>query len=80
MQQGRDFEIVGGSTYFYRSFDPIKEFTRKWTPQQNHNLSVTGGSKKTTYNISLSYLTQSGVMKYNSDKYDRYTLHSNITT
>ena len=80
MQQGRDFDIIGGNTYFYRSFDPIKEFTRKWTPQQNHNLSVTGGSKKTTYNISLSYLTQSGVMKYNSDKYDRYTLHSNITT
>ena len=80
MQQGRDFELKNGKTYFYRSFDPIKEFTRKWTPQQNHNLSVTGGNKRTTYNISLSYLTQSGVMKFNTDQYDRYTLHSNITT
>ncbi|MFC2516084.1 MAG: SusC/RagA family TonB-linked outer membrane protein [Prevotella sp.] len=80
MQEGRDFEIIGSNTYFYRSFDPIKEFTRKWTPQQNHNLSVTGGSKKTTYNISLSYLNQTGVMKYNSDQYDRYTLHSSITS
>lgn len=80
MQEGRDFEIINDKTYFYRSFDPIKEFTRKWTPQQNHNLSVTGGSKNTTYNISLSYLDQKGVMKFNSDQYNRYTLHSNITT
>ena len=80
MQAGRDFEVRNGKTYFFRSFDPIKEFTRKWTPQQNHNLSVTGGNRTTTYNISLSYLSQKGVMKFNTDKYDRYTLHSNITT
>ena len=80
MQAGRDFELRNGKTYFFRSFDPIHEFTRKWTPQQNHNLSVTGGNRTTTYNISLSYLTQKGVMKFNTDKYDRYTLHSNITT
>lgn len=80
MQEGRDFELKNGHTYFYRSFDPIKEFTRKWTPQQNHNLSITGGNKKTTYNISMSYLNQKGVMKFNTDKYDRFTLHSNITT
>ena len=80
MQEGRDFEIKDGKTYFYRSFDPINEFTRDWTPQQNHNLSVTGGSEKTTYNISLGYLRQNGVMKFNADKYDRYNFNSNITT
>lgn len=80
MKEGRDFELLNGKTYFYRSFNPVDEFTRKWAPQQNHNLSVTGGNKKTTYNISLSYLEQQGVMKFNSDRYDRYTLHSNITT
>ena len=80
MQEGRDFEIVNGKTYFYRSFDPVKEFTHKWTPQQNHSLSITGGNKNTQYNISLSRLGQKGVMKFNTDKYDRYTLHSNITT
>ncbi|WP_071147382.1 SusC/RagA family TonB-linked outer membrane protein [Bacteroides ihuae] len=80
MLEGRDFEIRGGKTFFYRSFDPIKEFTKDWTPQQNHNLSVTGGNDKTTYNIGLGYLNQTGVMKFNSDKYNRYTLNSNITT
>lgn len=80
MQEKRDFEIKNGNTYFYRSFDAVNEFTRKWTPQQNHNLSVTGGNDKTTYNISLGYLKQEGVMKFNADEYDRYTLNSNITT
>ena len=80
MKEGRDFEILNGKTYFYRSFDPIKEFTRKWTPQQNHSLSFTGGNSKTQYNISLSYLDQKGVIKFNTDEYNRYTLHSNITT
>ena len=80
MQEGRDFEIKDGHTYFYRSFDPIDQFTRSWTPQQNHNISVVGGNRNTTYNISASYLTQSGVMKHNTDKFSRYTLTSNITT
>ena len=80
MQEGRDFEIKDGHTYFYRSLDPINDFTRKWTPQQNHNISVVGGNRNTTYNISGSYLTQKGIMKYNTDKFSRYTLTSNITT
>lgn len=80
MQEGRDFEIKDGHTYFYRSFDPVKMFTRKWTPQQNHNMSIVGGNRNTTYNISGSYLTQKGVMKHNTDEYSRYTLTSNVTT
>jgi len=80
MQLGRDFEIRGGKTYFYRSFNPVDEFTKEWAPQQNHNLSVTGGSDKTTFNISLGYLDQTGVMKFNSDEYKRYNFNSNVTT
>jgi len=80
MQMGRDFEIRGGKTFFYRSFDPVDEFTKTWTPQQNHNLSVSGGSDKTTFNISLGYLKQAGVMKFNTDEYDRYNFSSSTTT
>ncbi len=80
MQEGRDFEIIGGKTYFYRSFDALGMFTKKWTPQQQHNVSVTGGSEKTTFNIGMGYLNQKGIMKFNTDSYDRFTLNSNITT
>ncbi len=80
MEMGRDFEIRGGKTYFYRSFDPFKELTRKWTPQQSHNLTLNGGNEKSTYNISFGFLGQSGVMKENTDTYERYNFSSNIST
>jgi TonB-linked SusC/RagA family outer membrane protein len=80
MQLGRDFEIRGGKTYFYRSFDPIKEFTRKWSPQQSHNIGINGGNEKTSYNVSFGYLSQKGVMKVNTDTYERFNFGSNIST
>ncbi len=80
MLEGRDFEFRDGKTFFYRSFDPIEMFTKKWTPQQNHDFSISGGNNVTTYNIGLGYLKQEGVMKINTDKYERYNLTSNTTT
>src|SRR5690606_15328837 len=47
-------------------------------PMQQHDLSISGGSDKTQYFISSSYLDQEGVM-YRSG-FDRITLRSNITT
>ncbi len=80
MQLGRDFEIRDGRTFFYRSFDPLDMFTKKWTPQQNHDFSISGGSAHTTYNVGLGYLSQSGVMKMNTDKYERYNVTTNTST
>ncbi len=80
MQLGRDFEIRDGRTFFYRSFDPLEMFTKQWTPQQNHDFSISGGGSRTTYNIGLGYLSQSGVMKINTDEYERYNVTSNTTT
>ncbi|MCW3464868.1 TonB-dependent receptor [Chitinophaga nivalis] len=37
----------------------------------NHQLSVSGGSEKTTYNFSLGYLKQDGIVQTNA--YSRYT-------
>ena len=80
IQLDRDVILRNGKTFWLRPFDAVGEFTNKWTPQQNHNLSVNGGSDKTTFNISLGYMKQEGVMKFNTDQYDRYTLNSNINT
>lgn len=80
MLEGRDFEIRDGRTFFYRSFDPLAMFTKTWTPQQNHDFSLTGSSKSTSYNIGMGYLRQDGVMKINTDRYDRYNITSNTTT
>lgn len=39
----------------------------------NHQVSVNGGSEKSTYNLSLGYLYQEGVLKNND--YGRYTIN-----
>ena len=80
MKLGRDFEERGGKYYFYRSFNPKKLFMRDWTPQQKHNLSISGGGEKTTYNIGLGYFGQSGVLKPHPDKYKRYNFSNQIST
>jgi TonB-linked SusC/RagA family outer membrane protein len=43
-----------------------------------HNLSVSGGSEKTTYNVSLSYLGTQGVVI--QDQYKRATSRINVTS
>jgi TonB-linked SusC/RagA family outer membrane protein len=43
--------------------------------QQNHNLSLSGGSEKINYFLSAGLLSDEGIQKNN--KYDRFTLRSN---
>jgi TonB-linked SusC/RagA family outer membrane protein len=72
MVQGRDFDIIGGKLYFYRSWDAGKLYLKDWTPQQSHNIGISGGSEKINYNLGLGYLNQTGVLKVNPDEFDRY--------
>ncbi len=46
---------------------------------QNHNLSLSGGSSKTSYRLSLGFLTQDAVVK-SKFKTERYTLSFNINS
>ena len=39
----------------------------------NHQVSVAGGSEKSSYNFSLGYFKQNGLVKTNT--YDRYNVH-----
>ena len=39
----------------------------------NHELAISGGSDKNSYNLSFGYLDQDGIVKKNN--YQRYTLH-----
>lgn len=46
---------------------------------QNHNFSFSGGSKKTTYRVSLGYLGQDAIIK-SKFKSERYNLSMNINS
>ncbi|WEK20240.1 MAG: TonB-dependent receptor [Candidatus Pedobacter colombiensis] len=45
---------------------------------QQHNLSVSGGADKTTYNVSMSYLGTKGIVI--NDKYQRINTRINVTS
>ena len=62
----------------YPNTNWYKETIRDWTPQQQHNLSVQGGSDKIKYYGFFGYLDQQSIWKSNSGDYSRFNLQSNI--
>src|SRR5690606_39680057 len=64
--------------YFHRPWDAESMFMREFTPQQNHNLSITGGSDKVNYNAGFGLISQTGILKDNPDKYNRYNFNLGI--
>ena len=78
MVMGEDFEIVDGVTYFYRLWDPVKEMYQKWTPQQSHNLQLTGGSEKISFVLSGGYQYQEGILKIKPDILNKYNLSLSV--
>ncbi|WP_316777645.1 TonB-dependent receptor [Pedobacter antarcticus] len=50
----------------------------KTAPTQNHNLSFNGGNEKTTYNVSLGYVNQNGIIT--GFNYKRYSARINLTS
>ena len=71
----RDFEIRNGRPYFYRSYNINDEIMSKLSPQQKHNVSISGGDENTTYYASFSALDQTGFVKIAPKKegFSRYT-------
>ena len=80
MKEGRDFEIIGGDAYFYRSWNPAEEYVKDYSFSQQHNISVAGTANKTNYYLGLGYMGQNGVVKVNPDKYSRYSVDFSVDT
>lgn len=47
---------------------------------QSHNISIRGGSQKSTYVMSLGYLKDEGKLRYYDDQYQRYNALAKITS
>lgn len=76
----RPWTIVGddGRYKYYGNFDWYNYFYRSSRPQQEHNVSATGGTDKVSYYISGRYLEQEGIFKIYPDKYDNYSFRGKI--
>lgn len=81
MVEGRDFDYrPGGGAYFYRPWDIDDIYYKKWTPRQNHNISVNGGTDKFSYTMGVGYIDQKGVQKIVPDTYKRYNLNLHVSS
>lgn len=78
MVEGRDYEVKDGYLYFHRAWDAEDMFMKDLTPQQNHNLNITGGSETVNYNAGFGLINQEGVLKDNADKYSRYNFNLGV--
>lgn len=78
---GRDWYYDGKDKYGYRLYDGAKAMIRNWAPTMTHNLSVNGKSGKTSYNIGLGYLDQSGMSRTaKKDDFKRYNASVNVSS
>ena len=57
----------------------MTEILKAQAPQQNHNLSVSGGNAQTTYHISAGYLNQNSLFKGPDYGLRRYNYRMNLT-
>lgn len=57
----------------------IKEGMNKYSDMHNHNLSISGGTEKTVYNVSGGYYQRDGVLRYGPDDNSRYTIRTNLS-
>lgn len=89
LNEGRDPSLVPYTTEqiqkYYEGNDPqypntdwYKELIRNWTPMQQYNVSIRGGSDKIKYYGFIGYMDQKSMWKKNGGGYERYNLQSNI--
>lgn len=64
---------LGNTDYFDLHY---KDYSFK----HNHNLSFSGGGKKSQYYVSGGYYNEEGILRYADMDYTRYTLNANLTS
>ena len=84
--------INGGSWIFSEeSFEAFRNGTRRTTdwndliisnvaPQTQHDISISGGTEKTKFYISMGYFYQEGIFRSGDLNYNKFNLRSNIST
>ncbi|WP_343692942.1 TonB-dependent receptor [Chitinophaga sp.] len=68
----------GSDPLNYPNTDWQKVVLNKSASQQQHNLSVSGGTDNVRYYTSLGMISQDGLYRHGATKYDQYNFRSNI--
>jgi TonB-linked SusC/RagA family outer membrane protein len=71
-------KYFAGDDPAYPSSDWFGYVFRDWAPQQNHNLSIRGGSEKLKYLGFFGYQKQETMIRKGGGDYSRFNMQSNI--
>lgn len=80
---GRDwyFDPTRNFKFGVRTYDPYEAMVREWAPSQQHNVTVGGTSGRTSFNLGLGLLDQSGMYKpAKEDNFKRYNASLRVTS
>jgi TonB-dependent starch-binding outer membrane protein SusC len=69
---------TGNDPWRYPNTDWFGDAFKTWAPQQNHNLTISGGSDNIRYFASLGYLNQDAYYKNSATNYSQYNFRSNV--
>ena len=84
-------KLTGGNiVYSEADFEAFRNGTRRETdwnslviantaPQTQHDLSISGGSERVQYYVSMGYIYQEGFFKSGDLNYNKYNLRANLT-
>ncbi|MGG7663777.1 SusC/RagA family TonB-linked outer membrane protein [Dyadobacter sp. BHUBP1] len=76
LQKFRD----GSDPLIHPNTDWYGSVIRNWSPQQRHNLQLTGGSENIKYLASLGYINQEGNYVNSATGYKQYDMRVNLDT
>lgn len=76
--QEDDFEAFRNGTR--RSTDWTSLLFSEYSPQTQHDVSITGGNNKTQYYVGMGYFEQEGFFKSGDLNYNKFNLRTNINT
>ncbi len=62
----------------YPNGDWWRATVRDWTPQQQHSLSILGGTESVRYYGVIGYIGQQGMYRSGDNKMDRFNVRSNV--
>ena len=75
-----DDYFAGLESGLYPDTDWYSLVLRKTAPEQQHNLSISGGSDKVDYYVNFGYTDQGSFFVTNSANYNRYNLRTNLNS
>ena len=76
---GDEVQVINGKyTYFGSGYNYLKMYYKRSNITHSHNISVSGSSKKVSYNVSGRYYGQDGIYKIGDERFDNYNLRAKI--